>query len=49
MRTAYYAERRAYAGAGTEAQRRLDIINREIGLAHSLMTPLMNQPRRSFG
>ena len=33
MRTAYYAERCADRGAGTEAQRSFDMLDRDIGLA----------------
>ena len=33
MRGAYYEERRADAGAGTEAQRGFDMLDRDVGLA----------------
>ena len=36
MRDAYYNERRADAGAGTEAQRGFDMLDRDVGLARPI-------------
>src|SRR5215469_730152 len=36
MRAAYYSERRADAGAGTEAQRGFDMLDRNVGLTRPI-------------
>ena len=50
VRGAYYKERRADAGAGTEAQRSFNMLDRDIGLARPFLSmPLRCQPRAKLG
>ena len=50
MRGSYHVERPADAGAGTEAQRSFNMLDRDIGLARPFLSmPLRCQPRAKLG